>query len=257
MFEHSADCANANGGRDVMEMPLPNEMHCVCGFSTAIGNKMAHHLAKCRQKSAYPTLEMALENTVKRNMLDMLGLVRRDGETSTEGDEMAAGGSSAEAADADADADAADDQNDNSDANDLAEQLGMAAEAEQQQPEQSEEHSVAPLNEQPPIPFGEMEAAPVVAAASAAQQEPVYDNIDDANMQSHQYHNIGYQPTLNADIDMPLIGELADPNPPPTPQFLGEVHTPMFDPAAAAEQQHYQMLQQQQQQQHHGHHHHQ
>lgn len=245
MYEHSADCATANGGRDVMEMPLPNEMHCICGFSTAIGNKMAHHLATCGQKSAYPTLEMAQENTVKRNMLDMLGLVRRDGETSAEGDENPAADNETAAGDNEASTATA---AATIDADMSSEPAGCPVNAPSMSAEQT-------AQQQAPIPFGEMEATPVVDAAQASIDHQQYGNIVDPNMQTHQYHNIGYQPTLNADIDMPLIGELADPNPPPTPQFLGEVHTPMFDAAAAAEQQHYQMLQQQQQQQHLHHHH--
>lgn len=41
---------------------------------------MARHLATCDRKSAYDSAETAQANTVKCNMLDMLGLVRRDGE---------------------------------------------------------------------------------------------------------------------------------------------------------------------------------
>lgn len=41
---------------------------------------MARHLATCDRKSAYESSELAQANTVKCNMLDMLGLVRRDGE---------------------------------------------------------------------------------------------------------------------------------------------------------------------------------
>lgn len=41
---------------------------------------MARHLATCDRKSAYENAEAAQTNTVKCNMLDMLGLVRREGE---------------------------------------------------------------------------------------------------------------------------------------------------------------------------------
>lgn len=44
------------------------------------GNDLARHLATCDRKSAYDSAETAQSNTVKCNMLDMLGLVRRDGE---------------------------------------------------------------------------------------------------------------------------------------------------------------------------------
>lgn len=59
---------------------LDAEMHCVCGFSNSEGNALARHLATCDRRSAYATVESAQENIVKRNMLDMLGLVRRDDE---------------------------------------------------------------------------------------------------------------------------------------------------------------------------------
>lgn len=45
-----------------------------------LGNDLARHLATCDRKSAYDSAETAQTNTVKCNMLDMLGLVRRDGE---------------------------------------------------------------------------------------------------------------------------------------------------------------------------------
>lgn len=44
------------------------------------GNDLARHLAICDRKTAYDCAETAQSNTVKCNMLDMLGLVRRDGE---------------------------------------------------------------------------------------------------------------------------------------------------------------------------------
>lgn len=37
-------------------------------------------MATCDRKSAYESSELAQDNTVKCNMLDMLGLVRRDGD---------------------------------------------------------------------------------------------------------------------------------------------------------------------------------
>lgn len=277
-------------------MPLPNEMHCICGFSTANGNNMARHLNNCGQKSAYSSLQMAQENTVKRNMLDMLGLVKRDGEQS-----------SSEVADAAAAAAVGDtsaiDQ-------DLEEAAGMDTDSHEQQLQQHHQHEqtheqqqqhdmqqqqhlhhqqqqgldmagvqdddvaaaqqhmdAQSMDDGQPIPFGQMDATPV-----EQQQQPyshiVVDSTSHLHPPQNQYH-MGFGQTevaphtLNAaDIDMPLIGELADPNPPPTPQFIGEVHTPMFDAVAAAEQQHYhQMMQQQQQQQQqmhpHIHHHHQ
>lgn len=48
--------------------------------SLSTGNDLARHLATCDRKSAYDSAETAQSNTVKCNMLDMLGLVRREGE---------------------------------------------------------------------------------------------------------------------------------------------------------------------------------
>lgn len=45
-----------------------------------LGNDLARHMATCDRKSAYDSAETAQANTVKCNMLDMLGLVRREGE---------------------------------------------------------------------------------------------------------------------------------------------------------------------------------
>jgi pogo transposable element with ZNF domain len=64
--------------------PLDAEMHCVCGFSSSEGNALARHLVNCERRSAYASVEAAQDNTVKRNMLDMLGLVRRDDEENDE-----------------------------------------------------------------------------------------------------------------------------------------------------------------------------
>lgn len=67
--------------------PLGKEMFCICGFSCSDGNDLARHLATCERKSAYETAELAQQNTVKCNMLDMLGLVRRDGEEDEDSNE--------------------------------------------------------------------------------------------------------------------------------------------------------------------------
>lgn len=48
---------------------------------------MARHLSTCDRKSAYESADAAQTNTVKCNMLDMLGLVRRDGEEEEEEDD--------------------------------------------------------------------------------------------------------------------------------------------------------------------------
>ncbi|KAM8713454.1 hypothetical protein ACLKA7_013723 [Drosophila subpalustris] len=275
-FRHGVDC---NGNFvDAMEVNMLQEMHCICGFATSNGNKMAQHLANCGLSTCYSSLEAANDNAVKRNMLDMLGLVRRDGETSGEGADMG------DAVDASMD-----------DNNDLM-QVPDDGVDQQQQVQQQQHHLMAPpqthadiniqagpqqqqnympqhsetepqpdnvphLSTQPdqaptPIQFGEMEAAPVMldprqvqAAAEYAQVSVVQQQHQHQHQQQQPYGMTGYgQSALSTDIDMPLIGELAEPNAPPTPQFLGEVHTPMFDAVAAAEQQHYHA-----QQQHHHH----
>ncbi|XP_013100238.1 uncharacterized protein LOC106082337 [Stomoxys calcitrans] len=245
MFQHTNDCSGPSGAKDVMEMPLPNEMHCICGFSTANGNNMAYHLATCGQKSAYPTLQMAQENTVKRNMLDMLGLVKRDGEPGGEldADANTTAYSAVESQDASEEHQAGDDNQTSED------NLPHSDDAMDTQ-----SSSIAP--DQTPIPFGQMDATPVDQQQQHTQNYGhIVDNTSHLQATSHQQY-LGFSQnevaphTLNAaDIDMPLIGELSEPSPLPTPQFLGEVHTPMFDAAAAAEQQHYQMMQQ-----HHMHH---
>lgn len=76
MMEHNGNCVGAHEINNIF--PLDCEMHCICGFSSIDGNALARHLATCERQTAYPSLESVQENTVKRNMLDMLGLVRRD-----------------------------------------------------------------------------------------------------------------------------------------------------------------------------------
>ncbi|XP_058446535.1 uncharacterized protein LOC131427400 [Malaya genurostris] len=76
---HTTSC-NPNATSDYSVFQLDAEMHCICGFSSSDGNALARHLVTCDRKSVYPTVEACQENTVKRNMLDMLGLVRRDDE---------------------------------------------------------------------------------------------------------------------------------------------------------------------------------
>lgn len=81
VLEHVVICNGASTESLIpAPAPLGQEMHCICGFSCSDGNDLARHLATCERKSAYVSAEVAQENTVKCNMLDMLGLVRRDGE---------------------------------------------------------------------------------------------------------------------------------------------------------------------------------
>lgn len=91
IISHTADCAGPLAEIGVAHTALDREMHCICGFSTSEGNALARHLATCGRRSAYPSVEAAQENTVKRNMLDMLGLVRRDDDDIDDADEPMGG----------------------------------------------------------------------------------------------------------------------------------------------------------------------
>lgn len=81
ILEHVSSCIDADDeAKALPPSPLGQKMFCICGFSSDDGNELANHLAQCDKKSAYDTSDAALENTVKCNMLDMLGLMPRDGE---------------------------------------------------------------------------------------------------------------------------------------------------------------------------------
>lgn len=85
MFDHATLCGTSSDpANNFVEMNLASEMHCICGFSSANGNCLSKHLLTCHHSSVYPNFETAQENIVKKNMLDMLGLVRRDGEVTPE-----------------------------------------------------------------------------------------------------------------------------------------------------------------------------
>lgn len=94
MLEHSSFCNSGVASENSFVSPLDMEMHCICGFSSSDGNAMARHLVSCDRRSAYPTHESAQENIVKRNMLDMLGLVRRDDENDQSSDDVVMEGTS-------------------------------------------------------------------------------------------------------------------------------------------------------------------
>ncbi|XP_062136232.1 uncharacterized protein LOC133845704 [Drosophila sulfurigaster albostrigata] len=269
-FRHGVDC---NGNFvDAMEVNMLQEMHCICGFATSNGNKMAQHLANCGLSTCYPSLEAANENAVKRNMLDMLGLVRRDGESSGEPADM---GDTVDEPMPEEDEEQQQQQSEHHvqqqhhHVTALDPQVAMHTDAQQQQSymtsQVAPEPQPVPVSHLPepqpaPIQFGEMEAAPVMLDPQQVQSAADYAQVSVVQHQQQQQHHhhqqqqqqygmAGYGPSaLSTDIDMPLIGELTEPNAPPTPQFLGEVHTPMFDAVAAAEQQHYHA-----QQQHHHH----
>lgn len=84
MMEHVGNCGGNTNQETTGVSPLEKEMHCICGFSSSEGNALARHLATCDRRSAYASPELVNENTVKRNMLDMLGLVRRDDESESD-----------------------------------------------------------------------------------------------------------------------------------------------------------------------------
>lgn len=84
MITHTSGCSGIYQlEEDVCD--LPHEYHCVCGFVTQNGNTLTNHLVLCGRRSAYDSAEVANDNTVKRNVLDLLGLMRRDGDD-VEGD---------------------------------------------------------------------------------------------------------------------------------------------------------------------------
>lgn len=60
---------------------LDGKLHCVCGYCSNDGNMIAKHLALCERKTAYPTAEMASAVTESHSMLDVLGLVRKNGDS--------------------------------------------------------------------------------------------------------------------------------------------------------------------------------
>lgn len=87
VLEHAANCTGTSTSEALPSRSLEKEFYCICGYSSAEGNDLARHLATCERKSAYESTEVAQQNTVKCNMLDMLGLVRRDGEEDEDSNE--------------------------------------------------------------------------------------------------------------------------------------------------------------------------
>lgn len=116
ILKHTSTCTGDVNIDLMSPCPLGAEMHCICGYSSSEGNDLARHMATCDRKSAYDSAEAAQANvgfvfclqtikkfvkivnkfyfiflfisipkkTVKCNMLDMLGLVPRDGEEEEE-----------------------------------------------------------------------------------------------------------------------------------------------------------------------------
>lgn len=87
MMEHASVCLGVNLEASAT-CNLDTEMHCICGFSSSEGNALARHLATCDRRTVYATVEAAQENTVKRNMLDVLELVRREDDDDDESDDL-------------------------------------------------------------------------------------------------------------------------------------------------------------------------
>lgn len=74
MMQHSSDCLLKNF-QEPATFNLDKEMHCICGFYSSDGNKLARHLTACGHSTVYPTVEDARENTVTQNVLKALELV--------------------------------------------------------------------------------------------------------------------------------------------------------------------------------------
>ncbi|KFB43745.1 AGAP001141-PB-like protein [Anopheles sinensis] len=77
VINHAVNCNPRVSSHPVAK--LGQEMHCNCGFSSFDGYALARHLSVCgKGEGVYPSVEAAQANVVKRSMLDMLGLIRRD-----------------------------------------------------------------------------------------------------------------------------------------------------------------------------------
>uniref|UniRef100_A0A1B6CG52 C2H2-type domain-containing protein n=1 Tax=Clastoptera arizonana TaxID=38151 RepID=A0A1B6CG52_9HEMI len=63
---------------------LEKPMFCVCGYNTTSGNRLAKHLANHKRKSAYPSLERALQNTVQGQSASFPPLVTLDDQETVE-----------------------------------------------------------------------------------------------------------------------------------------------------------------------------
>lgn len=84
-LEHNVSCPAGGQHETFAVARMVAEYYCVCGYSGVDGNAMARHMLSCDRKSVYASVEQAQENTKQRNMLDMLGLVRRDDEEGSGG----------------------------------------------------------------------------------------------------------------------------------------------------------------------------
>lgn len=58
------------------KVKLDGEFHCVCEFSSGDAIALIRHMIACERKSAYPSVELAKENTKEDGVMDSLGLVR-------------------------------------------------------------------------------------------------------------------------------------------------------------------------------------
>ncbi|XP_075212972.1 uncharacterized protein LOC142319506 [Lycorma delicatula] len=65
---------------------LDKPMHCVCGFKSASGNKLAKHIATCGRKSAYPSADRAAQSTLQSQSASFPPLVTIDDQEEAETD---------------------------------------------------------------------------------------------------------------------------------------------------------------------------
>lgn len=81
MMEHSATCheqASRQRADVGIEVVLEEELHCVCGFKSSNGNRLAKHLVNCGRKSAYPTADKAAQSTLQAQSASFPPLVNLD-----------------------------------------------------------------------------------------------------------------------------------------------------------------------------------
>lgn len=281
MFQHSVnECSGIESNiSTALSNDVPDDFFCICGYSTGSGNSMAHHLVICGYKSAYSSIELAQDNTVKRNMLDMLGLVKKNGEslevsTSTDVASTVSTSSVEQTPQKDENLEIYEalqretttqqsQQNFESSEN-LVVTENTAHSAVIYEPENVNQHleslgpSLASLPLAPSMPLETQlqSTAPLEVAVSlpVVQTLQNYNTIPQSALAASGHYDLGYGQTadhvgvtahaLHAEniVGMPLIGSLADPHPPNTSQFLGEGHTPTFEVTTDTEQQHYHQM---------------
>lgn len=83
IFHDSRSSKEFSIGKSII---LEKPMHCVCGFKSASGNKLAKHIATCGRKSAYPSAERAAQRTLQSQSASFPPLVTLDDHEEAEGD---------------------------------------------------------------------------------------------------------------------------------------------------------------------------